>query len=74
MAEVRYLIYPGYVQSRNDGDVHYVGVYALARLYGLAPSQWRTYNPDTDRRSTLPVLGPRFDGNYTLPGIGDRDD
>lgn len=31
----RYLLVPGLVTSRTDGQVHHVGASDLARLYGL---------------------------------------
>jgi hypothetical protein len=65
---IEYLIAPGRMESQNDGDVHYISAPVLARLYGLRQGQWRIYDPVTDRHSDLPVLGPRFDGNYALDG------
>lgn len=68
MMAVEYLIAAGRVRSQHDGDVHYISAPNLARLYGLLQGQWRIYDPVTDRHSDLPVLGPRFDGNYSLAG------
>lgn len=68
MARVRFLVRPGQIRSRNDGDFHYVGAADLARLYGLPLGSWRVYDPRTDRNTTLPVLRPRFSGYYELPG------
>lgn len=74
---VRYVLYPGYVTSKTDGQYHYIPSYELARLYGvplnacvmppgdhMPPSVheyfWRTH-------AGLPVLRPRYDGDYRLP-------
>lgn len=63
-----YVLHPGYVTSRNDGDRHFIDASRLARLYGI-PLR------DCLRMSQVPArdlgkvvhLYPRFDGNYTLP-------
>lgn len=63
---LEYLIAPGHTRSKHDGQVHYVDAPRLARLYGLRPGQWRTYDPVTDRHTDLPVLTTRYDGDYRL--------
>jgi hypothetical protein len=64
---VRYLISPGYVRSRNDGDMHWISVPQLVKLYGLRPGEWREYHRSLDQYGGLPILGPRNDGDYVLP-------
>jgi len=34
---MRYLIYPGPIDSESDGDVHYIGFNDLIRLHKLDP-------------------------------------
>ncbi len=72
----RYLLCPGPVRSRTDGDWHHVTASRLAMLYGVPmgecivlPLDW--YNGQCLRARVasgeLIELRPRFDGNYTLP-------
>lgn len=32
---MRYVLHPGYVTSKNDGDQHFIGGPRLAQLYGV---------------------------------------
>ena len=79
----RYVLFPGYVRSKTDGDLHFIDARQLARLYGL-----RLHAPDTrdglyekdiiwvSRRNQehfreLPgdvILRPRSSGNYVNLG------
>lgn len=77
----RYVICPGTVRSRADGDIHYIDAHALAFLYGLpwheclvmpvgqGPLEIRRRAQLQDRiySGELIALRPRYDGNYTLP-------
>lgn len=36
---IRYVIHPGYVFSKNDGQCHYINGRQLIRLYGLNPAE-----------------------------------
>ena len=75
MKPYRYILQPGTVTSQSDGQRHYVGASALARLYGVdiracyidIGDPCRTNPPIPDHLRDLPVLAPREDGNYTLP-------
>ena len=77
----RYLLCPGWVTSRTDGDRHYVGASQLAMLYGVSMAECMVL-PDPSsfenamRRSLLLdrmvhgeliPLSPRKDGDYKLP-------
>ena len=75
----RYVLHPGKVESKSDGQIHYVSAARLADLYGVSLRDCITYpyGDDTDSRFKRmswrdPVgvihLHPRYDGNYTLPG------
>jgi len=70
----KYVLNPGYVYSRHDGQRHYIGAQQLAFCYGVRmaecitrpvpqpglPDRWEKLDGQID-------LFPRFDGNYSLP-------
>lgn len=62
----KYVIHPGFVISKNDGDRHYVTANQLIRLYGVNPREClvagRTALPSDD----LIHLHPQYSGNYEL--------
>lgn len=82
----RYLLCPGPVRSRTDGQWHHVGAGRLAELYGVRLSdclvlpEFDGLNPGGERsrrhddlraraqRGELIKLGPRSNGDYSLPG------
>ena len=74
---VRYVIYPGHVRSRTDGDRCYVDSRALAHLYGVAMADCLVMLPGDSQRldrrdflaraATLIPLYPRADGVYERP-------
>lgn len=76
-----YLLCPGWVTSRTDGQDHHVGADDLARLYGVPMSECVVL-PDGHSVMTkhtrgqllarvdagdLVALRPRHDGDYRLP-------
>ena len=64
----RYVLHPGYVYSRNDGDRHFVGAVDLARLYGVRLSDCLVDRDGRFEHVTAVIhLRPRFDGDYRLP-------
>lgn len=75
MTGPRYILHPGHVRSRADGDRHYVGVEALLRLYAV-PRDARWVVADDYGRLPLGMyasvcdvhLHPRSDGNYQPVG------
>jgi hypothetical protein len=73
----KYVICPGEVTSKTDGQRHYIGPMQLMRLYGVDPQECEIYEPAPwwpesyyrmaeERQRGLPRLGPRYDGNYEL--------
>jgi hypothetical protein len=73
-----YLLCPGHVISKRDGQLHYVGAMRLALLYGVdwtmceidnVPDWWPASMRQQfeERTKGLIKLAPRCDGNYTLP-------
>lgn len=78
----RYLLCPGLVRSRADGDRHHVGAMDLARLYGVRVADCLVLPPqrpenhrarmdllDRVRLGELVALQPRADGQYQLPSL-----
>jgi hypothetical protein len=65
-APSRYCVHGGDVISRYDGDRHFVSADAVARLYGLAPREWR--RADQRMPGTHPNTGyclrPEYNGTY----------
>ncbi len=77
----RYLLCPGTIRSRTDGQEHHVGASQLAMLYGVSRSECLiAHEPSShfDRfafellmarvdSGELIALHPRADGDYKLP-------
>lgn len=72
---MRYVLFPGHVTSRTDGQVHYVNERQLAHLYALSPKDeviWvrdgfvgytkEKYVEHKDDKACR----PRYDGNYPI--------
>jgi hypothetical protein len=67
MRKVRYIIHPGNIISRKDGDEHFVGAKQLANLYGVNLAECIVADGVRDRgldAGDYIHLGPRFDGEY----------
>lgn len=70
----KYLVLPGFVTSRNDGDRHFIDARKLMMLYKVNPEEC-VIRPDITRHEHrawkepegLIHLYPRYDGNYNLP-------
>lgn len=41
----KYLLHPGYVVSKTDGDIHYITSQMLMELYNVLPKDCVTYIP-----------------------------
>lgn len=71
MAEkMTYVLAPGYVTSKTDGDRHYITAEMLQQLYNVDLDQ--CVKEPRDKQDWLPpenaiYLRPRYDGNYSLP-------
>lgn len=78
---IRYLLCPGHVRSKGDGQVHYIPAMTLAHLYSVKMSEcvilpgnrtpWdsrarETWLARADLGEVI-ALRPRYDGDYTLP-------
>lgn len=66
MPEPIYIVYPGYVVSRNDGDRHYVSFERLVQLYGVDPKLCIRASHGPANPKLIP-LQPRYDGQYVVP-------
>ena len=70
---VCYALCPGYITSKNDGDLHYISAMQLAELYGV--NIRKCIVVDFDRPETYMgrdlskyiKLRPKYYGNYNLP-------
>lgn len=67
----KYLICPGEIRSRHDGDIHKISASQLIHLYKVDPKECIIVNSPESARgiiwSQYIVLRPRSDGNYKLP-------
>ncbi len=74
----KYIICPGWINSQNDDDQHFIGAHRLMKLYGVPPSecytakcthlgkpglQWTEWD-FTFLPDNLPHLKPRYGGDY----------
>ena len=69
---MKYIIHPGYVISKNDGDRHYIGYHKLIELYNVDPKECidaRSLYTRSKSCEDCIDLKPRYDGNYTLPKV-----
>lgn len=76
----KYLLCPGYVVSRNDGQKHYIGAKLLAQLYRVRmqdclvapdasqPGGQQRYDQllAAAQMGEFVVLRPRYSGDYSL--------
>ena len=69
---LKYAVYPGFVTSRYDGDLHYVDSNSLMRLHGVVPQECivvRGRHSLRGLRKRLISLFPREDGHYHNYGV-----
>lgn len=73
----KYLVIPGNVLSKSDGDEHFISAQQLMELYGVNPSECIVIDSPHKALSILDndyiVLRPRYDGNYNLPSGGSHE-
>lgn len=64
----KYAIHPGWIRSKNDGDWHYIGAAALARLYELKPNEYVIWwMEDAPIGDDYIHLYPDYHGRYGRP-------
>ena len=64
-----YILYPGFVTSKNDGQEHFIGYAQLIELYKVNPQFCRNGNKMANWHAVFPnalKLAPRYDGDYDL--------
>lgn len=68
MGEKRYLVCPGWIESKSDGERHFIDANTLMRLYGVNPEMCLVESPIHDMRFRGPLirLEPRYNGDYSL--------
>lgn len=72
---VKYLVWPGRVRSKVDGDGHYLTAMQLISLYRVRPRDCiiaetltqKNLSAIRARNPGIIDLYPRYNGNYTLP-------
>lgn len=65
MPQVRYVLWPGKMTSKWDGQEHYISYYQLAQLYDLSIKACCDGSAlDHQVRPTDINLAPRYDGDY----------
>jgi hypothetical protein len=62
---IRYVLCPGYIRSKTDGDLHYISAGRLAQLYGVRISEC-IINTQTKLPDGLIYLQPRYHGDYRV--------
>lgn len=64
----KYALFPGYVQSRTDGEWHYIDAPKLAKLYHVKLSECEIFLANDNKPRSfadgLIKLFPRYDENY----------
>ncbi len=67
---IKYIINPGYMISKSDGNMHYITAGMLMNLYQVKESECIIVRSEKDLyklkgfNNTLINLYPRFDGKY----------
>lgn len=73
----RYILHPGQMESKSDGQIHFIGAAALAQLYGVNLMECLVVNNNTMhtyREQPGDVhLFPRYSGDYRLPEQSPKD-
>lgn len=69
----KYVLHPGPVISRTDGQKHYISAAKLANLYGISERDCLVQMYRAPQLVSVPKnavhLYPRGDGNYALPEL-----
>lgn len=68
MTRKRYVIHPGWVVSRRDGDRHFIGYWQLVQLYRVNPAECihadQTLGMKKKHLQAMTHLHPSVSGNY----------
>jgi len=62
---IKYILHPGELKSKNDGDIHFISFKQLVRLYNLNPTECVAFDrfPYIELKDAM-HLYPRYDGDY----------
>jgi hypothetical protein len=61
--ELKFLVCPGWVTSKNDGDRHWITAHQLMQLYMVRPEQCLIQGEAAE----LHIIGRRFDTEHLIP-------
>ncbi len=74
--QIKYAVYPGPVQSKTDGDRHFIPSAMLIHLYQVNPAEclvvsrndkeYEIKRKQAEDRGLIRLV-PRYDGNYSVP-------
>lgn len=74
MSEIKYVLHPGYIRSKSDGDLHFIGVSQLLRLYDVKRSECIVWDVNFPERNGFSLnspdykhLYPKSNGDYYIP-------
>lgn len=64
---MRYILHPGYIRSKNDGNLHFISANTLIGLYKVDPKLCITHDDKRYEQKSGDVhLRPRYNGNYNI--------
>lgn len=64
----KYVLHPGYVESKSDGDMHFIGATQLVKLYKIDMNEVAMIVYDCQIiEGDYIHLYPKYSGNYNIP-------
>lgn len=73
---MRYVLFPGYVESKTDGQMHWISIHQLLHLYAIPKGSTVTWvstdgTVEYSKVKYVPEEGdiaclPRYDGDYPI--------
>jgi hypothetical protein len=66
---IKYLVFPDFVYSKNDGDKHFISGKSLISLYGVSRDECVIVTHESQLKNlkgTFTVLKPNYLGDYSL--------
>ena len=70
---IKYILHPGHIISKTDGEEHYISAVMLCHLYKVSAPECTIVGSTSlvnVRPEILVHLYPRSDGKYSKPGEG----
>lgn len=62
----KFVVCPGYVYGKADGDRHFISAPKLADLYELKPGEWKEFQSRNIYPEDTVFLRPRSNGDYRI--------